>query len=314
MKNEIESIDIYGNAVLDYDEMTDAEDDGLSVPQVHMDLLTELDIDGELDDEVDFQLPTSESKDDGKRSKNFVFTINNYTEEIIADLKAHVPTTFRCLCFGREIAPTTGTPHLQGFVVFKTLKTFKQVCSFKHFKWYVERMKGTIDQSLKYCTKDKNFEIHGDVPKTTKEKGEAGAEPGAKSVRTDLVELRKDIQNGMSRIDLSSVDLLYKTLAPKYSYSLDKDPNIASLYPWQQKILDYSLTAPHRRKVLWIYSYCGDQGKTSLALHLQSLNWMRLENAKTSDIKDRWDIRRVSSKTRDFCPLEDANTDDESDD
>jgi len=47
--------------------------------------------------------------------KTWVFTLNNYTEPEVQTL-LHFEVTR--LALGREIAPTTGTPHLQGFIAF----------------------------------------------------------------------------------------------------------------------------------------------------------------------------------------------------
>lgn len=49
------------------------------------------------------------------RSENWVFTINNYTEETIETLKK-IPVEKAWVIFGEEVAPSTGTKHLQGFI------------------------------------------------------------------------------------------------------------------------------------------------------------------------------------------------------
>ena len=50
--------------------------------------------------------------------RNAVFTCNNWSEDHIEKLKA-LPHVRYC-CFGKEFAPTTGTPHLQGYIQFST--------------------------------------------------------------------------------------------------------------------------------------------------------------------------------------------------
>lgn len=57
------------------------------------------------------------------RSERWLFVLNNYTtdeEEKISKLIENKALKIKYLVFGREIAPTTGTPHLQGFIVFKS--------------------------------------------------------------------------------------------------------------------------------------------------------------------------------------------------
>ena len=57
---------------------------------------------------------------DGKYS--YCFTCNNYTDLDIKQLKE---LTYTYLVYGHEIAPTTGTPHLQGYVHFASQRTMK---------------------------------------------------------------------------------------------------------------------------------------------------------------------------------------------
>jgi len=54
------------------------------------------------------------------RLQRFVFTLNNYSEGEVAWLKnvSDWPKQPKWLIFGKEICPTTGTPHLQGRIIF----------------------------------------------------------------------------------------------------------------------------------------------------------------------------------------------------
>ena len=54
------------------------------------------------------------------RTRNFCFTLNNYTEDVYQALLA---VECKYVCIGKEIAPETATPHLQGFIVFKNART-----------------------------------------------------------------------------------------------------------------------------------------------------------------------------------------------
>lgn len=70
----------------------------------------------------------------------------------------------RYLVFGRETAPTTGTKHLQGLVVFDTQRTSKKIK--KMFPTiHLEPMRGTHKQASDYCKKEKDFEEFGELPK-----------------------------------------------------------------------------------------------------------------------------------------------------
>ncbi|AXH73402.1 MAG: putative viral replication protein [Cressdnaviricota sp.] len=98
-------------------------------------------------------------------AKRWCFTFNNYTE---SDYSSIVPI-LRQECdkwiVGKEIGES-GTPHLQGFFVFKTKKRPSSVFNFTksiHF----ERTKGNDEQNIQYCSKDGDFEGYG-IPKPPK--------------------------------------------------------------------------------------------------------------------------------------------------
>lgn len=63
--------------------------------------------------------------DDGKRHRCWVFTHNNYTDTDVDFWKNYDKATY--MVFGKEIAPTTGTPHLQGFFSFPNARTHSVV-------------------------------------------------------------------------------------------------------------------------------------------------------------------------------------------
>eukprot|EP00965_Chrysotila_dentata_P095859 3168360-Pleurochrysis_carterae.AAC.3 len=100
--------------------------------------------------------------------RNYVFTKNNYTQDDIDDFD-----TLECkyLVYGKEVAPTTGTPHLQGFVVFKHARRVRSVC--KEFKCWARPAK-TVHAAIEYCKKTGDFVERGTPPITQKEKGEEG--------------------------------------------------------------------------------------------------------------------------------------------
>lgn len=80
----------------------------------------------------------------------YLVTINNYTETDIHLLQDD--TYFNKWLFQEEICPTTGTPHLQGFLRCITKKHFSTICN--DWKgWHFTFMNGTIAQNVKYCTK-----------------------------------------------------------------------------------------------------------------------------------------------------------------
>jgi hypothetical protein len=69
------------------------------------------------------------------------------------------------LVFGYEVAPTTQTPHLQGYVAWdnpRSLDAFKTAISQK---LHLEKTRGTPQQASDYCKKDGKFEEFGELPR-----------------------------------------------------------------------------------------------------------------------------------------------------
>lgn len=88
-------------------------------------------------------------------SKSFIFTLNNYTPEEEAALKAS--NEFSYIFFGHEIGPKCGTPHLQGW--FITKKT-KRITGFKKppldmlKRAYIAIKNASDDANTQYCSKE----------------------------------------------------------------------------------------------------------------------------------------------------------------
>lgn len=79
--------------------------------------------------------------------KTFKFTWNNYTED---DVKKLQRLEVSYITFGREHAPETGTPHLQGFVIWKEPVRFnclKKMWPLVH--WKPEKASDAMNYSFK---------------------------------------------------------------------------------------------------------------------------------------------------------------------
>lgn len=81
-------------------------------------------------------------------SKRWTFTLNNYTGD---DIK-NICSSNSSYIFGEEVAPTTGTPHLQGYIEFKNKVRPMGVFNNSNFHW--EKARGTRQDNIKYCGKD----------------------------------------------------------------------------------------------------------------------------------------------------------------
>lgn len=92
-------------------------------------------------------------------NRRWCFTLNNPTLEE-RDVLANLPAVY--IVYGEEIAPTTGTPHLQGFVIFSRTYRRTQLCGILQAHW--EAAVGTSVQASTYCKKDGNFVERGELP------------------------------------------------------------------------------------------------------------------------------------------------------
>lgn len=92
----------------------------------------------------------------------WVFTLNNYTDVDITHLATLVPSVASYLVYGREVAPTTLTPHLQGYVHFLKRKSLSQAkLALGNPAIHLEVSRGTADQAADYCKKEGQFQEFG---------------------------------------------------------------------------------------------------------------------------------------------------------
>lgn len=118
-----------------------------------------------------------------RRSRRWVFTINNPTEE---DDPRHWEGT-RWVVWQREQG-LAGTPHYQGLVVFLNTKTLSAIKRFTNDRAHWEIMRGTLDQAEKYCTKE-DTRLDGPYRRGAK------PQPGK---RNDLYDIKDMIDSGSS--------------------------------------------------------------------------------------------------------------------
>lgn len=107
-----------------------------------------------------------------QRSRNWCFTLNNYSED---DYQRLLAVECVYIVIGKEVGESL-TPHLQGFIVNNDARTMtamrKKICSKCHW----EPCKGSVDENYVYCTKDVVFEERGVKPMSQKQKGDGEKE------------------------------------------------------------------------------------------------------------------------------------------
>lgn len=105
-----------------------------------------------------------------KRTRLFVFTVNNYSDEDIVFLENILQYGVKYVIFGKEVAPSTLTPHLQGALYFNNRVTCKQVSNLLKTA-HIESANGTFDEVFEYCKKENNWFEYGEKPLSSIEKG-----------------------------------------------------------------------------------------------------------------------------------------------
>lgn len=146
-------------------------------------------------------------------AKRWCFTLNNYTDEEFRELLNH--DSFEYVIIGKEVSPTTNTPHLQGFAYLKKpsqLSALKKIQPRAHW----EQVKGSVEDNLTYCKKDGNFSERGTLPR-------------GQGTRTDLLQVVEDMRGGKR---LNSIAQDHPIPYIKYHRGLEK---LQSVYDGQKR-------------------------------------------------------------------------------
>lgn len=227
----------------------------------------------------------------GPRVRGWCFTLSNYTEEEEKEVRKW---DVRYIIYGREIAPKTKTPHLQGYVFFKlkkTLKAMKKLCERAHW----EPQRGTCEQAIEYCKKEDTSPYQkGDPPK--------GAIRGCVS---QWQQLNQDLNDGQSFDEIrekypgcairymSQIERVIDTVTTKNA--TDKMRAImekAKLRQWQEELVE-ALDEQDARKVLWVTDYVGNMGKTWLAKWILCMrDAFYTTGGKKADVQHAWKGQR----------------------
>ena len=95
--------------------------------------------------------------------RGWCFTLNNYTPTDEENIQNVIASFARYIVYGREVAPETGTPHLQGYVYFHNQRQRKAVARLLP-RARLDVANGSGKQNRDYCTKEGDFYEHGEMP------------------------------------------------------------------------------------------------------------------------------------------------------
>jgi hypothetical protein len=211
-------------------------------------------------DVIDGNVDGAQVEDNGPKNapstKNWCFTLNNYTEEDEERIRALQKHKGVYYIYGREVGEQ-GTPHLQGFVSFPTRKRLSYVK--KHVGQAHFSMARMIDNSIEYCKKEGDWEEFGERPKDNKKCGK----------RTDLESFKEDVKAGI--LDLKTLREKHSVVCARYErfvnlYIRDNKPayrvDTFPLRPWQEQ-LNTKLNGPvNPREITFLVDAVGNSGKT----------------------------------------------------
>lgn len=99
------------------------------------------------------------------RKKGWCFTYNNYDETTLDGIFNRCEDICKFVVVGKEVCPTTGTKHLQGYCLFNERKRFTSVKEAIGGRAHIEPAKGSPQQNYDYCTKSGDYETRGTLPK-----------------------------------------------------------------------------------------------------------------------------------------------------
>lgn len=237
------------------------------------------------------------------RHRSYIWTHNNYTQDDIEYLRSEIASKCRYVIWGKEIAPTTGTPHLQGFIVFSTLKGYSQVLKLLSglSKGKVDYLKhvGVDNGCRDYSVKDDQWEEHGERPDTKKRK----AEKAGLSNEDRWKRNRRLAEEGrFGEMDDDIYFKFYKTakaIAADHEMiePIDWTPGGIPYdikYQWQLDLMETLATDPDPRCIHWIYDEVGNYGKSEMATYLaRNHGAYVVSNGKSCDLSYAYKKQRI---------------------
>lgn len=250
--------------------------------------------------------------DAGEQSKQWVFTIFFETQSLADSWCDQLPNVG---CFAEsygnaqvELAPTTEAAHIQGFVVLKSniikktlIRRLKQWCGVSIEPW-VARMKGTIEQCEKYCTKEESRApdcepvIWGVKP--LRQQGKRTDLEGAIDALADLP-AHLHPQEKMRRL---AANKAHHSVIVRHSRglealtSLTQQRRVAPALQWrawQEDLVERLAEEPNDRTIVWVYDPEGKRGKSKLILHFLSRSEAASLEGKLADMIYLYNSERI---------------------
>jgi len=197
----------------------------------------------------------------GTRTRGICFT--NFGLKI-----DYLPDDVQFIAFGQEVCPSTQREHQQGFAYTPIAQRFSWWSKKFPKGMHMEIMRGTFADNERYCSKEGQYTEIGTKPMKN----------GASRNAHDIVVL---MEEGMRPTQIArTYGHLFETVARTNAFCeriyneieqekalVEMKEKTKELHPHQQHALDL-LFKQTDRKILWIWSSCGNVGKSHLATHV----------------------------------------------
>ena len=214
-------------------------------------------------------------------AKHWCLTLNNYNEEDLAKFKqafANGETEVNTAIIGKEVG-TSGTPHLQGYIAFKTKKRQSGVHAF--FGYDEPRMHLSVQgkegpskgkpplAAFRYCMKDNDYYVIGtnlDEEARLKKQTQAGTgrcSDNYKQIQDAIEKGEIDSMAGVRRIDAEAAARSEDYWRGLIVQSKRKPPvKPHSLRRWQEMLLEKLEEPFSDREVVFVIDKVGNCGKS----------------------------------------------------
>lgn len=199
------------------------------------------------------------------RARSWCFTVNNWTQTQHATILS-LTNEIKYLVVGKETSES-GTPHLQGFVTWKSprsLAVSKRALGGEAHLEVARNIKASID----YCKKDDDFVELGTPPKQGKR---SDLDIFLQAVKEDPKRALKDLE---FRFEHATVFARYKAFAEDL-IERSQPKKAVDLFPlrdWQRDLCAALNQQPDTRTITFIVDSAGNKGKTWFAFYYQSLH------------------------------------------
>lgn len=249
------------------------------------------------------------------QSRRWMFTLNNWTEAEYKELHESINVAIDYLIMGKEVAPKTGTPHIQGFFYFGTNRRFstlkkkynRRICWTRPSCKDTTRVINYHKKGIQSKAEWKRHHCKGKNWNTANNWEEWGVPPvdksGQRSELTDAKEFitREAEEHGIvNRWKLFNENFTAVARAPVVldDWSKMEEQRVRRakqiqeceeivLRPWQEYLLTKILN-PVERQVLFVVDKVGGMGKTTFCKWLgkkyPELNPYVLKPGKLADM------------------------------